>query len=56
MIKVAGVIFNLGILIYLGFKSLSCFGSQELIGGNITQNPLFLSLVGVLALFIAVKN
>jgi hypothetical protein len=56
MLKVTGVLLNLGILIYLGFKALSCLSPQELIGLNFTQNPLFLSLVGVLALFIVVRN
>jgi hypothetical protein len=56
MLKLTAVILNLGISIYLGFKALSCLSSQDIIGSNFTQNPLFLSLVGVLALFIVVRN
>jgi len=56
MLSALGVILNLGILIYLGFQSSSCMGQEYVDALNLWQNPYILSFVGVVALFIALKN
>jgi hypothetical protein len=50
------VILTLGVLIYLGFQAKSCLGTEQITGLNIAQDPLILSFVGVVALFIALNN
>ena len=55
MLKILGVIINLGIVAYLGYQAALCLGPEQA-GLNATQNPWFLSFVGVVALFIALKN
>jgi hypothetical protein len=56
MLKIMTVILNLGILIYLGFQAKSCLAMEQISGFNIAQEPLILSFVGVVALFIALNN
>ncbi len=56
MLSVLGVIINLGLVIYLGVKLSRCMGPEEIAGINTAQNPLILSFVAVVALFIALKN
>ena len=55
MLTILGVIMNLCILMYLGYQASSCI-NPVLTGLNATQNPWFLSFVGVVALFFALKN
>jgi membrane protein DedA with SNARE-associated domain len=55
MLTILGVILNLCILIYLGYQASSCLGPVQA-GLNATQNPWFLSFVGVVALFFTLKN
>ncbi len=56
MLKILGALFNLGILAYLGFQTASCLGPEQITGLNTAQNPYILSFVGVVSLFIALKN
>jgi hypothetical protein len=56
MLTVLGVIINLGLVIYMGFQLLKCMGAEQIAGLNTVQNPLILSFVAVVALFIALKN
>jgi hypothetical protein len=55
MLKIIGVIINLGILAYLGYQASSYMRPEQIAGLNISQNPLVLSFVGVVSLFIALK-
>jgi hypothetical protein len=54
--KILGVLLNLGIVAYLGYQSASCLGHEQIAGLNAWQNPWILSFVGVVALFLVVKN
>jgi hypothetical protein len=56
MMKILGVLLNLGILAYLGHQSALCLGPEQIAGLNTWQNPWILSFVGVVALFLVVKN
>ena len=56
MLKILGVIINLGLVIYLGFQLSKCMGPEQIAGINTAQNPLILSFVAVVALFIVLKN
>lgn len=56
MLRLLGVIINLGIVIYLGFQLSKCMGPEQIAGLNTSQNPLILSFVAVVALFIVLKN
>ncbi|MGA3280321.1 MAG: hypothetical protein ABSD50_04975 [Smithella sp.] len=56
MLKILGVIINLGAIGYLGFQAKSCLSPEQLTDANIVQNPLILSFIAVIALFIALKN
>jgi hypothetical protein len=56
MLKVLGVIINLGIVIYIGVQLSKCMGPEQIAGLNTAQNPLILSFVAVVSLFIALKN
>lgn len=56
MLRILTVILNLGIVIYLGFQLKSCLGTEQIAGLNVAQDPLVLSFVGVVALFIALNN
>ena len=56
MLRLLTVILNLGIVIYLGFQLKSCLGTEPIAGLNVAQDPLILSFVGVVALFIALNN
>ncbi len=56
MLRILGVLLNLGILAYLGHQTSSCLGQEQIAGLNIWQNPWILSFIGVVALFIALKN
>jgi hypothetical protein len=56
MLTVLGVVINLGIVIYLGFQLSKCMGPEQIAGLNTSQNPLIISFVAVVALFIALKH
>lgn len=56
MLKVLGVIINLGVVVYLGFHLSKCLGPEQIADINATQNPLILSFVAVVALFIVLNN
>jgi hypothetical protein len=56
MLRILAVILNLGIVIYLGFLAKACLGTEQIAGINVAQDPLILSFVGVVALFIALNN
>jgi hypothetical protein len=56
MLKVLGVIINLGLVIYLGLQLSKRMGPEEIAGLNTVQNPMIISFVAVVALFIALKN
>jgi hypothetical protein len=51
-----GTIINLGIVVYLGVQARSCLDPDLLSNTDIAKNPLLLSFVAIVALFIAVKN
>lgn len=56
MLKVLGVIINLGIVAHLGFQAKSCLNPEQLADINIIQNPLLLSFAAVVGLFVALNN
>jgi hypothetical protein len=56
MLKILGVLLNLGILVYLGFQVASCLGLEKIAGLDAAQNPFILSFVGVVSMYIALKN
>jgi hypothetical protein len=56
MLKILGVIINLGIIAYLGYQAALCLGPEQIADLHFAQNPLILSFVAVVALFIALKN
>jgi hypothetical protein len=56
MLRILTVILNLGIVIYLGFQLKSCLGTEYIADLNVAQDPLILSFVGVVALFIALSH
>lgn len=56
MLKILGVIINLGVIAYLGFQAKSFLSPEQLTDANIVQNPLILSFIGVISLFVALKN
>jgi membrane protein DedA with SNARE-associated domain len=56
MLKIIGVLLNLGIIVYLGYQAASCLGPEQMESLDAVQHPLILSFVAVVALFIALKN
>jgi hypothetical protein len=56
MLSAIGVIINLGIVAYLGYQASLCMGPDQIAGLNTAQNPLILSFVAVVAMFIALRN
>lgn len=56
MLKGLGVIINLGVVAYLGFHLSQCLGSEQISDLYTAQNPLILSFVAVVALFLAINN
>ena len=56
MLKVLGMVINLGLVIYLGLQLSKCMGPEEIAGLNTAQNPMIISFVAVIALFVALKN
>jgi hypothetical protein len=56
MLKGVGVIINLGVIAYLGFQLSQCLGPEQISDLNTAQNPLILSFVAVIALFLAINN
>jgi len=56
MLKALGVIINLGIIARLGFQAKDCLNPIQIADFNVTQDPLTLSFVAVVALFVALRN
>ncbi len=56
MLTTIGTILNLGIVVYLGVQAKACLDPDHMSNLDIAKNPLLLSFVAVVALFIAVKN
>lgn len=56
MLTTIGTLINLCIVVYLGVQAKSCLDPEQLSNFDIAKNPLLLSFVAVVALFIAVKN
>jgi hypothetical protein len=56
MLKTIGIIINLGIVFYLGFQAKSCLSPEQIADFNAAQNPLVLSFVAVIALYISMRN
>jgi hypothetical protein len=56
MLSILGVTLNLFIVAYLGFQLASCLGPEQISGLNAAQNPLILSFVAVVGLFMAMKS
>jgi membrane protein DedA with SNARE-associated domain len=56
MLSAIGVLINLGIVAYLGYQLAQCIGPDQIAGLNTAQNPLLLSFVAVVALFIALRS
>jgi hypothetical protein len=56
MLRGLGVILNLGIVGYLGYMASACQDMEQISGVNAAQNPLILSFVAVVALFIILTH
>jgi hypothetical protein len=56
MLRILGLIINLGIVIWLGFMLSKYMEPEQITGLNISQNPMILSFVAVVALFIVLKS
>lgn len=56
MLSILGVILNLAIIVYLGYQAGLCISAEQMTGANITQNPMMLSFIAVVALFMAMKS
>ena len=56
MLSTFGTIINLGIVVFLGVQARACLEPDLLSNTDIAKNPLLLSFVAIVALFIAVKN
>jgi len=50
------MVINLGLVIYLGLQLSKCMGPEEIAGLNTAQNPMIISFIAVIALFMALKN
>lgn len=56
MLSALGALVNIGVIMYLGMQAKSCLNPEQLSNLGIEQNPLVLSFVAILALFLAIKN
>jgi hypothetical protein len=56
MLSAIGVLINLGVVAYLGYQLAQCIGPDQIAGLNTAQNPLLLSFVAVVAMFIALRS
>jgi len=56
VLKVLGVIINLSIVAHLGYQAKLCMGPEAFADINVAQNPLTLSFVAVVGLFVALSN
>jgi hypothetical protein len=56
MLTLLGVILNLGVVIYLGVQLMQCMGPEQIEGLHAAQNPLILSFLAVVGLFISLKG
>lgn len=55
MLSAIGNLVNIGIVIYLGIQAKACLTSEQIADLNTAQNPLVLSFVAILALFLTRK-
>jgi hypothetical protein len=56
MLSTIGAIINICIIIYLGIHAKSCLDPEQMANLDVTQNPLVLSFVAIIALFCVIKN
>ncbi|MBP7232019.1 MAG: hypothetical protein KBA28_08800 [Syntrophaceae bacterium] len=56
MLRVIGVVLNLGVVFYLGYQWAVCQGLDQIDSFPAEQHPLIFSFVAVVALFVALKN
>ncbi|MFZ3103496.1 MAG: hypothetical protein WA096_02140, partial [Smithella sp.] len=56
MLKMLGILLNLGVLAYLGYQAAACRGMEQIVDVNTWQNPWILSFIGIVALFIVLRN
>ncbi len=56
MLSAIGVLINLGIVAYMGYQLTQCIGPDQVASLNTAQNPLLLSFVAVVAMFLALKS
>ena len=56
MLKIIGVVINLGIISYLGYHASSCLEPEQIAGWTVNQDPMIYSFVAVVALFLALRN
>ena len=56
MLKIMGILLNLGVLAYLGYQAEACLGMEQMADVNTWQNPWILSFIGVVSLFIVLRN
>ena len=56
MLKAIGVIINLAVIARLGFQAKSCLSPEQVANFDVSQDPLTLAFVAVVALFIALNN
>jgi hypothetical protein len=56
MLGTIGGLVNVCIIIYLGFQAKNCMSPEQFADINTAQNPLVLSFVAILALFLATRN
>ena len=56
MLSTIGAIVNICIIIYLGIHAKSCLDPDQIANIETAQNPLVLSFIAVLALFLVIKS
>ena len=56
MLSTIGAIVNICIIIYLGIHAKACLDPEQISNLEIAQNPLVLSFVAILAIFLVIKS
>ena len=56
MLATIGAIVNICIIVYLGIRAKSCLDPEQIANLDVAQNPLVISFVAILALFLVIKN
>ena len=54
--KLICVVINIGVVAYLGYQASSCIGMEQIASLNAARDPLVLSFVAVVAMFIVLRN